>query len=283
MTSIRTKSIRLLAIANFVALALHILMAVSSQFKWMNDLDVAEVSNLHPTLFTPAGSTFAIWGVIYVALLLMTIYHIVISFLKRPYWQADCTLSGMGAWFIINNLATAAWLYVWTRQQLGLSEIFISVQLISLIVIHSRLGIHKSTSRFSDKLLTQAPLSIYLGWISIATIANTAVYLSSINWQRWGFNAASWTLLMIGAAIFISMFMIFFRNNIIFSIVVLWALWGIIRKQQELPAYHPAIVNAAWIGIAFTGVAILIQAFRMQHHPGEAQESYGEYSPENIP
>jgi hypothetical protein len=273
------KSVRFLAIANFLALALHIVFSTATQFKWVNTIDVAQVSNMFPTLFTPAGITFAIWGVIYFALLAMCVYHIVISFTKDQLYEGNKVTSKIGPWFIINNIATAAWLYVWTHQMIATAEILILVQLSSLIIIHGLLGIQSPDHSLVNKILTQAPLSIYLGWISIATIANTAVYLKSIGWSGWGFSETSWTLFMIGAAIFITTIMIFFRNNILFAVVVLWALWGIILKQEDLLIYHASIINAAWIGIAFIGTAILIQAFRMQHHPGEMHVIHG-LSPE---
>jgi hypothetical protein len=275
------KYIRSLTILNLLALAIHIILSFATQFKLVNTVDVAQVSNQFPTLFTPAGITFAIWGLIYVALLAMCIYHLVISFIKNENHEANKATDKMGPWFILNNLATAAWLYVWTHQMIGLAEILIVFQLISLIIIHSLLGIQEPEHSLSNKIFTQAPLSIYLGWISIATIANTAVYLSSVGWSRFGFSETAWAMLMIGAAIFITMLMIFFKNNILFAVVVLWALWGIIIKQEELQSFHPSLINAAWIGIAFTGVAILIQAFRMQHHPGEISVMH-EFSPEKV-
>lgn len=276
------KSIRLLAVFNFIALAMHITMSAATRLKWFNDLDVGQVSDLFPTLFTPAGITFSIWGIIYVALLAMCIYHLVISFTKAEQHKVNQSVKKMRLWFVINNLFTAAWLFAWTQQQTGLAEIFILVQLISLVIIHSLLGIQERGDLLASKIFTQAPLSIYLGWISIATIANTAVYLKSIGWDGWGLDATAWTLLMIGAAMIITTLMIFFRNNILFGVVVMWALAGIIIKQEQLQTYHVSIINAAWISIAFTGTAILIQAFRMQHHTVPSYDGRDEFSPEKV-
>lgn len=276
------KRIRLLAIFNFFALSIHIIMSAAAQFKWFAGMDVAEVSNLFPTLFTPAGITFSIWGVIYLALLAMCIYHLVISFTKDDQHKANQSVRKMGYWFIINNLCTAGWLFAWTQQQIGVAELLIIVQLISLVIVHSLLGIQEPEDSFVNKLFTQAPLSIYLGWISIASIANTAVYLVYIGWDGWGLDSMAWTLLMIGAAMIITTMMIFFRNNILFGVVVMWALAGIIIKQEQLQTYHVSIINASWISIAFTGTAILIQAFRMQHHPEISYSGRDEFSPEEV-
>jgi len=273
------KSIRLLSILNLFALLIHITMAVATELKWVNEMDVEQVSNAFPTLFTPAGITFSIWTVIYAALIVMCIYHVLMSVKKDELHDANQAVNRMGWWFIINNIAAAAWLYAWTQQLIGAAEILMVVQLASLIIIHGLLNIQEPEHSLASKFFTQAPLSIYLGWISIAAIANTAVYLTSINWNGWGIDDALWTLVMIGAAVMITMLMVFFRNNILYCLVVIWALRGIIYSQQQLEDAHPSIINAAWIGIGFTGIAILIQAFRMhQYYPLESTNIRAEFS-----
>lgn len=258
------KKVRTLSIFNLIALLLHIATSAATQLKLVNTKDVAEVSNLFPTLFTPAGFTFSIWGVIYIVLGTMCIYHIFIAF-KRPLdHEGNQAINKMGWLFILNNLATVAWLYAWTHEQIGTAQILIMFQLISLIAIHSRLGIQEPYHSIPNKIFTQAPLSIYLGWISIATIANTAVYLTSIKWNGWGISPEFWALIMIAVAVLITILMIFFRNNAVFGLVVLWALAGIFFRQHQ--SYYPSIDKTALISIAITGAAILIQVFRMRHY-----------------
>lgn len=276
--------IRTLSFFNLLALAVHIFMSVATQFKWLNNFDVGQVSNQFPTQFTPAGITFSVWGIIYVALMMMCSYHLIMSFRQPASHEANTDTARMNGWFIVNNIATAAWLYAWTHQQIGMAQLLIVFQLLSLVWIHHLLGIQAKEQSWRSKIFTQGPLSIYLGWISIATIANTAVYLTSIGWQAWGIDEAIWTVLMMGLALLFTTFMIFFRNNTIFGLVVIWALAGIILKQQQQELASRLVINAAWIGIAFTGTAMLIQAFRMHHHhqPGEMVQVKRAFSSDNV-
>lgn len=254
------KKIRILSILNFIALLLHVAMSGAVQAKMFNNKDVAEVSNLFPTLFTPAGFTFSIWGIIYIALIAMCIYHIVVSFKYDKQHADHQAISKMSGWFIVNNIATASWLYLWTHLQIALAELMIAIQLVSLIIIHARLDIHISNRPMLNKIFTQMPLSIYLGWISIATIANTAVYLTSLKWNGWGIAADTWTLMMIIVAVLLSFAMIFLKDNIFFALVVVWALAGIFFRQHQ--TYYPLVDTTALISFALIVGAILIRVFR---------------------
>lgn len=254
------KKIRILSILNFIALLLHIAMSAAVQTKQFNNRDVAEVSNMFPTLFTPAGFTFSIWGIIYLTLMAMCIHHIAVSFRQNASHADNKAITKMGGWFILNNIATAAWLYVWTHLQIAIAEILIVIQLISLVAIHSRLDIYAINRPLSNKIFTQVPLSIYLGWISIATIANTAVYLTSLHWSGWGLPADAWTLIMIIIALVLSIAMIFLRDNVFFALVVVWALAGIFFRQHQ--TYYPMVDTTALISFALIIGAILIRVFR---------------------
>jgi len=254
------KNIRILAILNFIALLLHIAMSAAVQTKMFNNKDVAEVSNMFPTLFTPAGFTFSIWGIIYLVLIAMCIHHIAVSFRQDQTHADNKAIEKMGGWFILNNIATGTWLYVWTHLQIAFAEIMIAIQLISLVVIHIRLDIHASNRPLSNKIFTQIPLSIYLGWISIATIANSAVFLTSIKWSGWGVAPEVWTLVMIIIAVLISFVMIFVRSNVFFGLVVVWALAGIFFRQHQ--TYYPMVDTTALISFALIIGAILIRVFR---------------------
>ena len=254
------KTNRLLSVFNFISLSIHIAASAASQLKLINETDVSEVSNLFPTLFTPAGFTFSIWGIIYITLTAMCIYHIVVSFKFDKLHADNQAIEKMSGWFIVNNIATAAWLYFWTHVQIALAELMIVIQLVSLVIIHIRLDIHVASRPLLNKIFTQMPLSIYLGWISIATIANTAVYLTSLKWNGWGIAPDAWTLIMIFIAVLLSFAMIFLRDNIFFGLVVVWALAGIFFRQHQ--SYYPLVDTTAIISFALIVGAILIKIFR---------------------
>jgi hypothetical protein len=251
--------IRSLVIFNFLALLVHIGMSVVTQFKLINNKDVAQVSDAYMTLITPSGITFAIWGVIYILLLAFTLYHVIRSFTSLAGSEANHRVVQIGPWFIINSLATSAWLYVWVSDNITGALALILLQLFSLIVIHARLGIHDVRHSAADKIFTQAPLSVYFGWISIATIANTAAYLVSIKWTGYGVAPAIWAQIIISVAVFIGVLLVLGRKNILYGLVVCWALYGIYTRQQQNGDPVPDISRACLVGAGVVGLVVVIR------------------------
>ena len=265
------KNIRLLAISNFWAFLIHLAFSYLTQTKKISDIDVAAISDRYPTLFTPAPITFLIWGVIYFLLFILCIYHIFTAFKYPDTHPANDHTHRMGGLFIFANLATAAWLYCWTHAWLGFSLGLIGFQLILLMTMNVRLRIYDRNTSAASKIFTQLPLSIWFGWITIASIANTAVYLVAVNWDGMGLTPDKWTEIMIGVAVLIGMCVILGRRNIFFGLVVLWALCGIIlQRTREGAADYPQVVLVAEVGLILTAIVCLLQlarnlSFRRQH------------------
>jgi hypothetical protein len=262
------KELKTLSILNAVSLFIHIAVSYVSQTGAIGKTTVGEMSDKYPTYFTPAGITFAIWGVIYISLTAFVIFHIYHAFKSPQDHFENKTLQKIGWNFVINNLATTLWLFAWTNDLPGIALLLIFIQLITLIIIHTRLMIHNATSPIADKAFSQFPLSIYFGWISIATIANTSIFLKSINWSGIGISEPSWAITMIAIAVMITIWVINRRKNVAFGLVVIWALYGIIlkSKQTDTASYEP-IAMVSWGGIALLSFACLFGLIRNLKEP----------------
>lgn len=251
-----------MAILNLLALLAHITLSYLTQFRLVNNQAVGQVSDKYDSLFTPAGITFAIWGVIYTALLFFCIYHIRMAY-RHPFnHAANDAIHRTGVWFMLNNAGAMAWLIVWTKEMIAASAMLIFFQLITLIVINLRVGIHDPHSSVASKTFTQFPLSIYFGWLTIATIANTSVYLVASGWNGFGFNYTpiEWTRIMIGVAVFLAVVIVFARRNVFFGLVVIWALYGIILKRQSAnAAMYNELIKTAWIGLGIVTMSCIFQ------------------------
>jgi hypothetical protein len=256
------KKIRSLAVINLLALLGHVTMAYLAQRGIFNGQSVGEVSDHFDSLFTPAGLTFAIWGVIYTSLLVFCFYHFRMALTHSPEHPANKNLQTLGIWFALNNLAAATWLLLWTYDWIQFSVVSIFFQLITLIIMHLRLKIHNPHASVESKIFTQYPLSIYFGWITIATIANTSVYLFSTGWAGFGlhYTPIEWARIMIGVAVFLTVIVTFSRRNVFFGLVVIWALYGIILKRRSIDAsmYHE-LISTAWIGSAIIAISCVFQ------------------------
>ena len=167
-----------------------------------------EISDMYPTLFTPAAITFSIWGVIYIALVVFSIY----SFKKEV--SRNVTIA-----YIISACLNMLWIVLWHNLRIASSVVIMLGLLGSLIYIYR--NIRNEVSYF------KVPISIYLGWISVATIANIAVFLFSKNWNGFGIGADVWTIIVMFVATLLALYYLFKENNLSFAGVIAWALFGI--------------------------------------------------------
>jgi hypothetical protein len=216
----------------------------------------AEVSDMYPTLVTPAGFTFSIWGVIYTLLLLFTVYQLLPKNRDKPFLQQ------VGVLFGLSSVFNVCWLFLWHYELVTYSLVLMFALLATLIWTYLRLGIGKTAVSLKEMALVHLPFSVYLGWISIATIANVSVALTAVGWDGWGIPDATWAVLIICVALVLTLAMLATRKDLAFSLVVVWALVGILSKQSDFQD----IVLAAEVAIAIILVAavavVLVSKFK---------------------
>jgi hypothetical protein len=220
-----------------------------------------QLSDQYPNLFVPSGLTFSIWGVIYILLAIYAVYGIVHS-VRRPDHGADF-MEGIGVLFLVTCAANAGWILAWQYEVLPLSLVFMVILLVTLIVIYNRLNVGRSTAAPVEKYMVHLPMSVYLGWITIATIANVTALLVSYKWDRFGIPEEIWATVMIGIGIVLGLLILFTRGDIFYSLVVDWALLGILLKRTAdtaTPAKGVIIVSI--IGICLLTLGILAQIAR---------------------
>ena len=257
------KKIRALSVLNAVAFLVQITMTWLVQSKLVNESTVGEVSEKYPSLFTPAVITFAIWGIIYITLGMLCIYHMVMAWRRPATHPSNVDIERMGEWFVLANVSAAFWLLSWADEEISLSVILMCVQLLCLFIINRRLGIYDPRRSAGSKFFTQFPLSIYFGWITVTTIANANSYLNSTDWDGWGLDPIDWTTILIGVIVFIAILVMTIRRNIFYGLVIMWALYGIIIKRTQIdPVLYYHILRTAWIGISVLALVAVLRIIR---------------------
>ena len=134
--------------------------------------------------------------------------------------------------------------------------------LATLILIYMRLKIGKSAVPLREKLAVHLPFSVYLGWITIAAIANVAITLVSVNWDGLGISPETWATLIILVALLVTLLVIATRKDVAYGLVVIWALVGIGVKQSGIQNIV-TITETSVIIIAIT-LAITILLTRLK-------------------
>jgi benzodiazapine receptor len=186
----------------------------------------AAVSDANPTLITPAGYVFSIWGIIYLLLGVFVIYQALPSQKGKEYQNR------IGWLFVLSSLINVLWLFLWQYNYLSVSVVLMFALLATLILIYVRLGIGKSKVTLRERIAVHLPFSVYLGWITVASIANVAVTLVSLGWDGFGINPETWAILVVAVALIITMLMLITRKDVAYALVIIWALVGIGVKQS---------------------------------------------------
>ncbi len=214
----------------------------------LNGLNTGQISDRFQVYFVPAGYVFSIWGLIYIGLIAYGVYQALPAQRKNPRLRAA------GWWIVLGGLANSAWIFLWHYEQFPLTLIAMLTLLISLIVTYLKLGTGRNKVSKSETWCVQIPFSVYLGWISVATIANVTSVLDYIKWDRLGLPPEAWVWIMLAAVLAITLAMIFTRRDIAYTLVILWALAGIAVKNAAVQA----VATPVWVtfGVILIGLAL---------------------------
>jgi hypothetical protein len=216
-----------------------------------NGLTTAAVSDSFDVFFVPAGYVFSIWGVIYLLLISFTIY----AFLNRS--DDNGQISRIAPWYLLSSVANSAWLLSWHYQQFGLSVVLMVVLLLSLIRIYmlSRPALDKR-----EYWMSSLPFSVYLGWISVATIANIAAYLDYVSWNGFGIIESAWASIMITIAGLLGIIFALRLRDAAYTLVILWAITGI---WVNFPLQKSIVTTVQAVGILLV-VAVIFAVTRQK-------------------
>jgi translocator protein len=236
------KGSRILVIVNILAFILVLIVnSLAGSTSLIGGVNTAKVSDANPTLITPPGYVFAIWGVIYLLLGAFVVYQALPS-QKEKDFQAK-----VGWLFALSCVVNVCWLLLWQYNLIAFSTLLMFALIATLTMIYIRLDIGVSKVSRVEKLTVHLPFSVYLGWITVATIANIAVTLVNLGYTELGLGAANWAVVVIIAALLITGVMLWTRRDIAYAAVLVWALTGIYLKQMAVPTVAYAALGSAII------------------------------------
>ena len=220
---------RIRQIVNVVALVITLIMNGLSEALPINGQTSAEISNRLPILFVPANYVFSIWGFIYILLIGFGVYQ------ALPAQRENPRLQKIGYWFALSCGANALWLVLFHYNQFALSMVVMLVLLVSLIRIYTQIEVGHAALTLKEKWFIHIPFSVYLGWVTVATVANAAHTLYDAGWDGFGLSGEIWATTMLFIATGITLTIIATRNDIAYTGVIVWALIGITVKQGDTP------------------------------------------------
>ena len=220
----------------------------------INGQGTGEISDRFAVLFVPAGYVFSIWGLIYLALIAYTVYQ------ALPAQRDNHLLKKIAPAYWIGSAANIIWIFLWHYEVFPLTLVFMIAILTALLYIYRQLSETRSGLDKNQKLFVRLPFSIYLGWISVATIANVAQVLFYLNWGGWGISPAAWTVIMLMIAAILGLLMQLREHDWLFVLVLVWAFVGIAVKQSDMAL----VANVAWAAAGALVLTVIISSFLKQ-------------------
>ena len=254
MATVNYLALKWLNIIAFVAVVIVNGLAGSTTI--IGGQDTAQVSDENFTLITPAGYTFAIWGIIYVLLGVFVIFQALPS-------DKGKTAGKIGWFFILSGVANIAWLFLWQFEFLSLSVVLMFLLFASLLMVYLRLGVGKASVSWRERLAVHVPFSVYLGWITIASIANVAAALVSVGWDGFGIGAETWGILVVMVALLITTLVVLTRRDVAYGLVIIWALIGVSANQSG----NQNVALAAQISAVIVAVAVVASVLLAKFKP----------------
>ena len=222
----------------------------------INGYNTGQISAFYPNTFVPAGFTFSIWGVIYLLLLSYTIGYTYYTLKQKRYPKTFALIERINFYFLLTCLFNMAWILAWHYLQIELSVVIMLLFLITLIQLFFKTSTMVHDLTLAQKFILQTPFIVYLGWISVATIANITALLVAYKWTAFSIAPVYWSAAMILIAILLAVLILKKFKTVSFALVVAWALWGIYNAQG--PAV-PILARLTAVGI---GVLISAVLFR---------------------
>lgn len=227
--------------ANFITVLVALTVNTLASTLPLNGQSTGEISDRLAAYFVPAGYVFAIWFFIFLGWLVFAVYQFL------PAQRDNPRLKRLGYWFAASNLVNAAWLFTWHYNLFGLSVLVMLALLGLLIVSTLRLDVNRASASGGEWWSVDLPFSLYLGWITVATVANVTSWLYAIEWTGWGIPAPLWAAVMIAVALVVGLAMALTRRDAVYLFVLVWSFAGIAVKQAETVV----VANTAWVAALF--------------------------------
>jgi benzodiazapine receptor len=236
--------------ANFLSVVLAITVNVLAVVLPLNGQNTGAISDRFKVYFVPAGYVFSIWGIIYIGWIAFAVYQ------ALPTQKESPRLRSLGYLFALSGVFNAAWLFCWHYNRFGLSVLVMLTLLGLLIASYLKLNVGRTAGSAAEQWCIDVPFGLYLGWISVATLANVSDWLYFVHWNGFGIDPQAWAVIMLVVAGVIGGLMARTRHDAAYPFVLVWAFIGIAFKQAAAPlvAGSAAVLALVAFGLALYAV-----------------------------
>jgi benzodiazapine receptor len=244
----------------------------------MGDVSVGSVSDKYPTLITPSGSAFSIWGLIYIMLLLFVLReNIRPSSTLRPD-----TARNLYILFDVTCVVNIIWIELFVREYVGSCFIPIFILWLFLLTIYGVLfrtvepkvsisatvlppipTMSYACTSWLDYLSLRIPFTLYFSWITGAMLINFCLALE-------GLGATLTTSIYMGCLVFLilcHLIALLCAADWVYMLVGVWTLvWIAVKRNKEAATISDftlygdviAVETMATISVAIVSVLFML-------------------------
>ena len=209
------------------------------------------VSDQYPSLFTPSGVTFSIWGLIYLLL------GVALVVLLLDVYALSARLKTWIIWlFILSCAFNMLWLLMWHYDHIVLSTVVMLGLFAVLLILFVLLP--------SDAFWLKIAFSLYVGWISVALIANVTIMLVALSMPRLGLSEAGWLIMVLFIGLAIGVTTVVNMRDVVFGVVFIWAYGGILwRHVSSQPggyaSQYPSVIMVLVVALlTLSAVSVMV-------------------------
>ena len=237
-------------VTNLITVIIALTVNILASTLPLNGQNTGEISDRFQVYFVPAGYVFSIWGIIYISWIAFTIFQF------RATQKESPRLRRLGYLFALSGIANAAWLFTWHYNYFGLGVLVMLSLLGLLIASYLRLDVNRISVSTAERWSVDIPFSVYLGWITVATVANVTDWLYLVEWNGFGIAPQTWAVIMIVVASIVGLLMTLTRKDAAYVFVLVWSFIGIAVKQADAAS----VAITAWIG---AGAMLLLTIYSL--------------------
>lgn len=241
-------------ILNLIGFSLVITVNALANILPINGYNTGQVSAFYPNYFVPAGFTFGIWGIIYLLLMGYVICSLLSPLPSFPE-NARKLIITTTPYFLVTCVLNASWIVAWHFLYLGFSLVIMLAFLFTLIKLFLAIRDTKFELKPFYRFWIYHPFVVYLGWISVATIANFTALFVGIGWQGEPLVPTTWSVMLMSIALVLGILMVVVRKEPAYGFVLAWAFFGIHGgqlKDSTLVGYTAAVASSFMLALALT-------------------------------
>lgn len=212
------------------------------------------------TPVAPGEPAFGIWSVIYLGLVAYAVWQ------ALPAQRDDARQRRTGWLVLASMVLNAAWIGVVQADLLAVSVLVIVVLLVVLLLVVARLG-ERATGGPVEAVVVDGTIGLYLGWVTVATVANAFAVAVAAGFDATSPAADVWAVVGLATAGAAGVgYAVWTRGRLAIGAAIAWGLvWVVVARTTGEPRSVPAAVAA---GVAALVVVVATASARRRRPDG---------------